>query len=342
MNRILALACAAAVVGAAAAVGTATRSADPIEAPARSADVVSAPTATLSCPESPGSKQTETSLLAVAPVGADDEDGGAGAVSVLAKDATSELGALTTRGVPALLDLTPADRPSAMVTASAGLAPGLSASQWSRAQKKAGSGLAVSGCGTPSDDWWFAGVSTSVGAVSRLVLSNPTPAVAEVDLTFYGPDGVVDAVGERDIAIASFGRQSLDLARFAPGVDALAVNVAAQSGRVVAAVRTDLVDGTTPAGTEWIPPSTPPADDIVINAGFAGDETEQQLQLANPSDRQALVSVQVIDKDGPFAPTQLQDVSIDPGQVITKKLTSVTETPRPRSKSRRACRCSAR
>lgn len=328
MNRILGAACALAVVAAGASVAVAGRSSDHLMEPPRSPEVVSTPTATLSCPESPATKQTETRLLVVSPAAVPADDvlppEGTAEISVLAKADGRVLESLTTRGTPASLKLTPADRPSAVVRASGAMAPGLSGAQWSTARKDAGNGHAASLCQAPDDEWNFGAISTAVGATSRLVVSNPTPAVAVFDLEFFGPDGAVDAVGARGIAIASQSQQSFDLAQFAPGVEAMAMRLSVDSGRVVAAVHTDLVSGNDPDGSEWIPASQPPSTEVLVNPGYAKG-TDNELQIANTSDREALVQVQIITDSGPFAPSKLQDLQVPPFSVLTEQLSDVTE-----------------
>lgn len=333
MRRLAIVVTLLAVLVAVAAVGWASRSDDEVARPDRSTTVVPAPVTTLSCPESPTDKQTATDLLAVAPIerpaelGSEASDSGnatEGEVRTLTPDEPRRIARLGARGVPVERALTTADQPSVVVAAAGDGAPGLAATQWSTASKDAGTGLAVSTCAPADDDWWFAGVTTAVGATTRLVVSNPTPAVAEFDLTFYGPGGVEDAVGARGLAVAPMSAESYDLALFTPGVDSLAVHVEVESGRLAAAVHTEQVAGADPVGSEWVPPTTAPATEVLVNAGFAED-TDQELQIVNPTESEALVEVQVVDPDGPFAPTKLADLRVPPGSVLTKRLTAVNE-----------------
>lgn len=326
MNRILGAVCGLVVVAAGATVAMAGNSVDPLEAAPRSPEVVPTPTATLSCPESPATKQTQTRMIAVTPAeGAQTSSAeGSAEVSVLAQEDPAVLEELTAPGTPALLRLTSDDQPAAVVRATGAMAPGLSAAQWSASTKDAGNGLAASQCLAPSDEWSFGGVSTAVGATSRLVVSNPTPAVAVFDLEFFGPEGKVDAVGARGLALASQTQESFDLAQFAPGVEAMAMRLTVDSGRVVAAVHTGLVVGNDASGSEWIPPSEPPATEVVVNPAYPKGK-DQELQIANLSDREALVQVQVVTESGPFAPSKLQDLEVAPFSVLTKKLAAITD-----------------
>ena len=49
------------------------------------------------------------------------------------------------------------------------------------------------------------------------------------------------------------------------------------------------------------------------------------MQIANPTDRQALVQVQIVTGDGPFAPTKLKDLQIDPFSVHRERLTPLLD-----------------
>ncbi len=202
------------------------------------------------------------------------------------------------------------------------------------------SGLAASACGAAANDWWFSAVDTSVGARSRLVLSNPTRAVAVVDLALFGYNGPIEPAGARGITVAPFSERTLDLSRFAPGSDALTVNAHASRGSVVAAVLTTKRRRVSAVGSEWLAPSAGPSTSVVINpappleanasrrdgdAPEPSSEGKQRLVLTNTSRREALVHVRVFDASGTFTPTQLADVRIRPGSVVVEDLLPITQ-----------------
>jgi len=166
-------------------------------------------------------------------------------------------------------------------------------------------------------------VNTNVGATARLVLSNPTPAVAVVDLVFYGPKGLVHAVGARGIPVGPNSRKSVDLARFAPGLDAVTLEVRSTRGRVAAAVDVARLEGATPGGYEWLAPSQAPSEDVLVNAGDSG-AGDQRLVVTNTTGRQLLVSADVLDAGGPFTPKGLSQVRIKPGHTFVKDVSAIT------------------
>lgn len=284
--------------------------------------------AQLSCPESTTGHGVTTSLVAVAPrLGGNGADGRL-SVHQLSTDPSAlrkPVDETNQVGVPVATQLDAAAQPSVTVDAVGGLAPAAYAGQRTILNAGKDVGLAVASCASTADSWWFTGVDTAVGSTSRLVLSNPTPAVAVVDLAFYGPKGVVSAVGAKGIPVAPRSRQSLDLARFAPGLDAVAVHVKATRGRVSAAVDVARVNGITAAGNEWLAPSGPPSNDVLVNAGDRGDG-DQRLVITNPSAREALVRVQVLEESGSFTPKSLAELRVRPGRTVVTDVSEATGT----------------
>ena len=298
-----------------------TVSSRPTEVPATNAQ--------LSCPETMTGQGVATSVLAVTPPsdGARSKSaGGDLSVQALTPEAASSEKTIATTdriGVPLSTTLTAAAQPSVVVNADGAMAPGAFGAQRSTLSGDKQGGLAIARCEPTGDEWWFTGVDTSVGSTSRLVLSNPTPAVSVVDLRFYGPKGVVSAVGAKGVPVAPHASTTLDLARFAPGLGAVTLHVRATRGRVAAAVDVARLDGVTPAGNEWVAPSEPPSDDVLVDAGDSGDG-DQQLVVTNTSAREALVGIEVLDKDGPFTPQGLTDLRIKPGRTLVKDVSTVT------------------
>ncbi|MDX6325409.1 MAG: hypothetical protein QOK15_1763 [Nocardioidaceae bacterium] len=325
MSRLALATAGVAVVVSAGAVVVAAGTPAQLVQPVRHPTVLATSSATLVCPGLAAGRSTGgQSVFAVAPAsssGRSARRGGVATVASLSARSGKPSGRLDQRGVSLTSPVTGAD--PTVVAGDGPIAAGLTAVQWAKPHDQTLAGTAVAACGQPGDDWWFGGVDTAVGATSRLILSNPTPAIAVVDLVVYGPHGQISPVGGRGIALAPDSSQVLDLARFAPGLDALTLNVHASQGRVVAAVRTDLKVGPQPTGTEWIPAGVAPADDILVDAALAGQS--QRVAITNPGSREALVQVHVIDSTGQFVPTGLTDLTIPPGAVLVRDLGPVTD-----------------
>ncbi len=322
-SRLNAIAAGGAVVVSIAAIVLTAAGSSSLDAIDRTPSIVPATTAQLSCPQA-RMLGTRSDVIAVAPPGsAAAQAPGSIAVAPLSAESRTPLATGDTVGVPITSRLGPAAGSAVAVTASGGLAPGAFAAQRVIRTGSRTSGSAVASCVPSADGWWFTGIDTNVGSTAQLVLSNPSPAVAVVDLVFYGPKGLVNAVGARGIPVAPQSRSSLDLARFAPGLDAVTLEVRATRGRVAAAVGVSRLEGSTPGGYEWIAPSQPPSEDVLVNPGDSG-AGGQRLVLTNTTGRGLLVTAEVLDASGPFTPKGLSDVRIRPGHTVVRDVSDST------------------
>lgn len=278
--------------------------------------------ATLSCPGAAAGAGAQTAVFAVGPGGPRPASGGS---RLRLADSTSSLAATADVGVPLVARLDDgAGRSGVRVTARGALAPGVAAAQLSSYTARTAAGIAASWCLSPRDEWWFSGVDTSVGTTTGLVLSNPSRAVAVVDLHILGATGPVDAAGANGIAVAPRSRVLLDLARYAPGRAAITLHVAATRGTVAAAVSTTRLDGITPVGAEWLPSSAAPATSVVVGAGAAG-LGRQSLVVTNTGTRQQLVTVRILDADGAFTSTALPELQVPPESVVVEDVSAILQ-----------------
>ncbi len=144
-----------------------------------------------------------------------------------------------------------------------------------------------------------------------------------VDLGFYGPAGKVPTTTTRGIAVAPMSRRSFNLSRIAPGVGALAVNVHADQGEVGAALYSARGQRTRQRHAAWVPATAAPSRIAVVDPAFPGG-SDQRLEIANPTDWEALVQAAVVETSGEFTPVGFTDVRIAPGEVRVMNLGSVT------------------
>lgn len=286
------------------------------------ASVVPPSRVTLSCPESPPDTATTTRLFALAP-DAESTDGRLTAETLTDADPVV-VGSAEASRVPLDIPLERANGPSVLVKGDGGLAPGATAYQYSVSRGPRRSGVAVSGCPEARNDWWFNGVDANASATSRLVLTNPTSGVAVVDVLIFGQQGAVVASGSRDIPLPPYSRESVDLARLAPGAESATVQVSASEGRVSAAIATTRVQGATPIGSDWIPAAAAPAMDVLVNGGLPA-ASGQRLTITNPGSREALVQAEALVSSGPFRPTALADLTVPPHSVLVTDITDIVE-----------------
>ncbi len=279
--------------------------------------------ATLSCPGLPGAATPQTTVFAVGPDAPAGDTEVAGLRILGAGPGTPRLGDSATPGVPAAVRIRQATaRTGVLVKASGAQAPGLAGAELSTYSSAERRGIAAASCESPRDEWWFNGVDTSVGTSTALVLSNPSPAVAVVDLEIMGTDGAVDAAGASGIPVAPSSRRVLDLARYAPGQAALTLHVTATRGTVGAAVSTTRLAGLTPVGADWVPASTAPARTVVVDPGV-GDVGHQSLSVTNTGNRQQLVSVRILDEAGVFTSNDLADLQVPPRSVVVERVQAI-------------------
>jgi len=180
-----------------------------------------------------------------------------------------------------------------------------------------GQALAVTACGPPRARWWFVGAGAALDHDSVLTLANVDPGPAVVDVRVLSADGEVETVGTRGIALAAGETRSIPLADVAPQREELAVAVEASRGRVAAAVSDRVADGAAaPDGLEWLPAAEVPSR-VVRLVGVPAQARDRTLLVANPSDLEALVDVEVSGSRGTFTPVGARTISVPPGAVVS-------------------------
>jgi Family of unknown function (DUF5719) len=314
------------VIGAGLAVAGALAAVSAVGTPPRvsttspTVSVVPVTSVRLGCPQLPS--RADTMLLAAAPSSATGRPRGA----LRAQPMSGRAGAphVAERARRGLLrqSLAGSDGTALVVSASGGLAPGTVAALVATATGRQLTGLSTGWCAAPAQSWWFSGVDTSVGSTSRLILTNPSSAPAVINLAVYGRRGVVDAQGTQGIAVPGRSQRSIDLAGFAPGVDALTLHIAAVRGSVSAAVRTVQQSGRAPVGSDWVAPAAPPTTSLVVGPAVAS-KGRQRLVITNPGLREALAAISVYDPTGAFTPTGLTEIRVAPGSVVATDVTDV-------------------
>jgi hypothetical protein len=269
------------------------------------------------CPDPTVDTHTETRLSLAAP--------GAPATAGGGKDAAGPGHARLTgvHGADTPLDLVAPSSGSVLATPDTGpvvargtgaSAPGMAAGQLTRSGVPAMRGLLGTPCAAPGTDFWFVGSGAVVGQRGRVYLTNPEPAPAVVDVTLYGPDGVIDAPAGRGIAVAAGAQEVTLLDALAPGITVFAVNVHVRRGRISAAVRDQQVAGLTPKGADWLPPAAAPARHQLVPGVLSGTG-QRRLQVVAPGESDAIVKVRLVAESGTFAPAGLDVIEVPAGTV---------------------------
>ena len=207
------------------------------------------------------------------------------------------------------------ERSSVVVDGSDDLAAGLVVS-------RSGAGSAV-GCDRPSPERWFTGVGASAEHASTLTLVNPDKGPAVADVTVWDGSGPVDVPALRGVRVQGGRSASFDLSEVAPNRDALAVRVQVSRGRLASSV-VDVVD---PVGRdrpvrEWLPAQAEPATTSYV-AGVGTTPADRALTLANPTDSEVRVALELVTEESEFTPSGVEEVTLEPASVSEVDLSGV-------------------
>lgn len=181
------------------------------------------------------------------------------------------------------------------------------------AGKRDGGGLVVGPCPPTLEDSWLLGAGAGGRHVTHLVLSNLSSAPVVADLTLWGSEGRIDAIGAEGIVVDPQTVRRIDLRDLAAGEAELAVRVERRRGSLAVAA----VDASTAVfgGTEAMEPTVPPTREQVV-AGSPGGSSTRTLMLLNPTTSTARVAVEVIGAKGRFAPKGLESVKVGAGRFV--------------------------
>jgi P pilus assembly chaperone PapD len=202
---------------------------------------------------------------------------------------------------------------SVRIDANGGLAAGLFAARVA-ASKHA---LAAVPCAQPRARWWFTGAGATLDHASTLTIANVDASPAVVDIRLLGDQGQVRTLGTRGVTVAPGATRTIPLNDIAPRQDDFSVGVLASRGRVVAAVGDRYSrSATAPEGSGWLPAQSGPSR-LRLMAGIPAGKGTRTVLLANPGQRQALVSLRVSWRHGSFVPSGLEQLSVGPGSTVS-------------------------
>ncbi len=142
-------------------------------------------------------------------------------------------------------------------------------------------------------------------ASTDLLIVNPDASEAVVDLTLYGTDGEIVALGARGIAVGPHSSRTIALSVLADVEGPVGVEFRASRGRAAVVARTDapgILEGATPstAGTEHLLAGVP-----------AGASTVSAL-VTNPGNERATLQVEAFGATLGYTPEGGADVTVEP------------------------------
>jgi hypothetical protein len=185
-------------------------------------------------------------------------------------------------------------------------------------------GLVTGACPTAVTDAWLVGGGTVPGRRGRLLLANPTPAPAVVDVFVSGPSGPVPLPTARGLVVAPGRVRAVLLDALAPGLERLAVHVVARSGRIAPVLHDSYLRGATPAGVDDVVAAAAASrhavvPGVVLGTSGAGAAPAPVVRVVAPPGADAVVTVHLSGRLG--------DVPLPAGGVVTVPAGGVADVP---------------
>ncbi|HET8561094.1 MAG TPA: DUF5719 family protein [Marmoricola sp.] len=184
--------------------------------------------------------------------------------------------------------------------------------------------LAAADCPEPRATWWFVGAGAGGHHSTDLTVGNPRPGTAIFDVDVLGPDGPVNAPGLHGLTLASGASRTIHLARTAAANGELAVRVRASRGLVTAAAAERWAPALIGKQThDWVA-AQPPESRSLRLVGLPGADNAS-LVVANPGDREAIVTLQVVSPRGTFKPSGNATLTVPPASVSDLDVSDVLD-----------------
>jgi hypothetical protein len=172
----------------------------------------------------------------------------------------------------------------------------------------------------PSSTWYLAAGTTTRDASEQLVLFNPFPDDAVVDVTFATPDGLRAPPAFAGLIVPGRRVVAVDVGAVVSRHPNVATSVVARSGRLVVD-RIQSFDGSDgPAGLDLTAAAPAIAEVWAFPDGLATADVSEVVTIYNPSEEQAEVDLEVVldPSSDPGAPVGVEpfQLSVPPEQYL--------------------------
>lgn len=167
----------------------------------------------------------------------------------------------------------------------------LTANQTQLVASASANGLAGAACQNPSSDIWLVGGSTVTGRESLLILRNPSPVDATVDLQIFGEEGLLQLQGLTGISVASGKSVVLPMSGLAPKAKTFVTHITSKGGAVAAWLQVKSVRGLQASGLDYISPSMGASLNQVIPGIFIRGAADAAALAAANSDYADLAQI---------------------------------------------------
>ncbi|MEL4358692.1 MULTISPECIES: DUF5719 family protein [unclassified Luteococcus] len=183
-------------------------------------------------------------------------------------------------------------------------------------QHQAVGGVWLTGAPRADVSWWgpclpgaadqLVQLANPTGA--KLLLANPGASDARVDLTLYGAQGPVRAIGTSGITVPAGAQQLVPISVQAPAGKPVGARIVASQGRVAAWAMVD--DG---GGADYLPAATVLGSQVLPAVPMGGTS---QVLLTNPGEQRSTVKLTAHGRRGAFQPTGAAETIVEPGSTV--------------------------
>ncbi|HVF13060.1 MAG TPA: DUF5719 family protein, partial [Acidimicrobiales bacterium] len=167
-------------------------------------------------------------------------------------------------------------------------------------------GSSVTACASSaSPTWYFAEGVTTRDAIETLLVLNPFPEDAVVDLAFTTEEGQVTPQALTGLAVRGRGMASINVGEFVQRREAVATRITARTGRLVVA-RQQAFDGSVGRKGVSVTLGVPaPEAEWYFADGLAADGHTERFQVYNPLQQEAQVELSIALDDGEAEPLRI-------------------------------------
>jgi hypothetical protein len=162
---------------------------------------------------------------------------------------------------------------------------------------------------TASPRWYFGEGSSILGFDESLLIYNPFPDEAVVRVVFFTDVGESAKANLADVGVPAREWRAVRVNDFILRQRVLAASVEAVRGRVVA-WRAATVKDERVSGVQFSLGSPTAGHTWYLPAGAVGEDVSERIAVLNPSDEEAVVSVQLLTADETLQPPKLVDLAI--------------------------------
>lgn len=174
-------------------------------------------------------------------------------------------------------------------------------------------GAGAGNCATEaSQNWYFPNGDSSVATDYRLVVANPFPDEAVVQINFLTSEGEETSAQLSEVAVASGQVEIVSISEAAIPQDLLSVRLHSARGRVIAWKALWTTPEGEPPGLEFTLGAPAPATEWYFPAGEVSEQARQTITVMNPNEEESSVSVALSTDEEPVQSSKLLEIAVAP------------------------------